>query len=70
MANNTLRMKQTQTQLETLGKEGETLMVRVQNDPGWDVGDRVVILSSDGAEFVAEVTDIEEDRGLIYFELV
>lgn len=67
---NSLRVKQTQTQLEKLGKEGDTLTVRFQKNPDWEVGDRVVILSSDGAEFIGEITDIEEERGQAYFELV
>lgn len=67
---NSLRVKQSQTQLEKLGCDGETLTVRFQKNPDWEVGDRIVIVSSDGAEFIGEMTDIEEERGQAYFELI
>lgn len=47
----------------------DTLEMFFYSNPNLEVGDSVIIRSCDGDTFIAEVSDIEEDRGAVYFEL-
>jgi hypothetical protein len=47
----------------------EPVELSLSSDPGLFVGDDVGLISADGDTFIAEVADIEEERGKIYLEL-
>lgn len=47
----------------------DTLEMFFYSNPNLEVGESVILRSCDGDLFTAEVSDIEEDRGAVYFEL-
>lgn len=47
----------------------DTLEMFFYSNPNLEVGQSVILRSCDGDTFIAEVSDIEEDKGKVYFEL-